>query len=85
MDIRECKRCLLLASGDENNYNLVQDYIKKIPYEDRCDDELYKKRLALCQECDNLISGVCIKCGCYVEFRGMFKNKKCPDVKNRKW
>lgn len=85
MEARECKRCLLLASGDEVNYELVRQYIAKIRPEDKTDDETYTERLEKCKTCDNLISGVCIKCGCYVEFRAAYKNKKCPDVKNRKW
>ena len=85
MELRECKRCLLLQSGDSKNYELIQQYIEKIKPEEKCEDALYFKRLEYCRECDNLISGTCIKCGCYVEFRAAFRNKKCPDTKNRKW
>ncbi|MCD7827167.1 MAG: DUF6171 family protein [Clostridiales bacterium] len=85
MELRECKRCLLLQSGDEDNYRLVERYIAKIPEKDRTEDETYKQRLSICSDCDNLISGVCMKCGCYVEFRAAFKNKKCPDAKGKKW
>lgn len=85
MELRECKKCLLLRSGDEANYNLVQEYIKKIKPVEKCPDGLYNDRLRKCQNCDNLISGVCVKCGCYVEFRAAYKNKKCPDVKLRAW
>lgn len=85
MDYRECKKCLLLQSGEEDNYKLVLEYIKKIKPEDKSSDELYKNRLKECQECENLISGVCIKCGCYVEFRAAYKSKRCPDAKNKKW
>lgn len=85
MELRECKKCLLLQSRDEDNHKLVQQYIAKIKTEDKCDDTLYSERLEKCKNCDNLISGVCLKCGCYVEFRAAFRNKKCPDVKNRKW
>ena len=31
------------------------------------------------------ISGVCMKCGCYVEFRAAFKKNNCPNVKDRRW
>lgn len=85
MEYRECKKCLLLQSGEEANYRLVQEYIKKIKPEEKCSDTLYDERLEKCKNCDNLISGVCIKCGCYVEFRAAYKNKKCPDVKIRAW
>ena len=85
MEKRECRRCLLLKSGDEDNYKLVQQYIAKIKPEEKCDDESYQKRLEICRNCDNLISGTCVKCGCYVEFRAAFRNKKCPDAKSKKW
>ena len=85
MELRECKRCLLLQSGDEDNHKLVQQYIAKIRPAEKCDEESYQKRLEVCRNCDNLISGMCLKCGCYVEFRAAFRNKKCPDVKNKKW
>lgn len=85
MEKRECKKCLLLQSGEEDNYRLVQQYIDKIRPEEKCDDGTYLKRLEICKNCENLISGTCIKCGCYVEFRAAYKNKKCPDTKNSKW
>ena len=85
MELRECKRCLLLQSGDEDNHKLVQQYISKIRPEEKCDDESYQKRLEICRNCDNLISGTCIKCGCYVEFRAAFRMKHCPDSKSKKW
>ena len=47
--------------------------------------QLYEKRLSECKSCDNLISGVCMKCGCYVEFRAAFKKNNCPNIKDRRW
>ena len=85
MELRECKRCLLLQSGDEDNYRLVRQYVEKIRPEEKCEAQTYSQRLKICRQCDNLISGTCIKCGCYVEFRAAFRNKKCPDTKQNKW
>lgn len=85
MEKRECRKCLLLESGDKNNHETVVAYINKIKPEEKCDDETYIKRLEICKNCDNLLSGTCLKCGCYVEFRAAFKNKKCPDTKTKKW
>ncbi len=78
MELRECKKCLLLASGDEDNYKLVKEYIAKISPSEKCADAVYSDRLGICKMCDFLISGTCIKCGCYVEFRAAFKDKHCP-------
>ena len=47
--------------------------------------DIYGKRLSMCKACDNLISGMCIKCGCYVEIRAALKDKCCPDYDNKKW
>ena len=82
---KECKRCLLLQAAEEDTYRDIQEQIGKIAPEEKAEAELYDKRLAACRECDQLLSGVCMKCGCYVEFRAAFKAMKCPNVKNRKW
>lgn len=83
--MRECKKCLLLESAEGDMYNVVKEKIDSLSPEERCDDDTYEKRLLLCKSCDNLISGVCMKCGCYVEFRAAFIKQKCPHVGYRKW
>ena len=83
--MRECKRCLLHKDADADTLKSISERIEKLSPAEKADDDTYKKRLTECQSCDNLISGVCMKCGCYVEFRAAFKKQKCPDTKNRKW
>ncbi len=83
--MEECKRCLLLESNMEDTLKAVHEHIERIPDGKRASDSVYGERLRFCRECDSLISGVCVKCGCYVEFRAAFSAQKCPDVKNRKW
>lgn len=83
--MEECKRCLLHESAQSDVIESIKSRISKLSYEEKADDELYSKRLDECKNCDNLISGVCMKCGCYVEFRAAFINQKCPNIKNRKW
>lgn len=83
--MRECKKCLLLESAEGDMYNVIKEKIDSLSPEERCDDDTYEKRLSLCKCCDNLISGVCMKCGCYVEFRAAFIKQKCPYVGDRKW
>ncbi|MBQ8183485.1 MAG: hypothetical protein IJ025_06275 [Clostridia bacterium] len=82
---RECKKCLLLESAEGDILKDIQEKITKLSPQEKCEQAEYEKRLELCKACDNLVSGVCMKCGCYVEFRAAFKNQKCPDVKDRKW
>ena len=82
---KECKRCLLLQAAEEDTFRDIQSQIDKIAPEERTEEGLYAKRLEACTGCDQLISGVCMKCGCYVEFRAGFRKMKCPDVARRKW
>ncbi len=80
-----CKKCLLLEAGEEKSFIGVKDYIDTIDNSLKVNDDLYLKRLSFGKECDNLISGMCLKCGCYVEIRAVFRNKSCPDFDDKKW
>ena len=82
---RDCKKCLLYESAEADILSDIKTKIDKLSEQERADEDLYSHRLSLCQQCDNLISGVCMKCGCYVEFRAAFLKQKCPDSKGRKW
>ena len=82
---KECKRCLLRQAAEDDTFQDIQTQIDKIDPREKAKDDLYRQRLDACTNCDHLISGVCMKCGCYVEFRAAFKNMKCPNVKDRKW
>ena len=85
MSVKECKRCLLREAADLDTLADIRGRLDKLAPEERSDAELYNRRLEACRECDHLIGGVCMKCGCYVEFRAGFKKMKCPDVARRKW
>jgi len=81
---RFCKRCLIKDIGDKELVKTVEDYITRISPDIKATDEIYKARLEKCKNCDNLLHGVCRKCGCYVEMRAVVKHNYCPDV-NKKW
>ena len=83
--MKECKRCLLRESAENDTYNSVRDKTALLKPEEKADDELYRRRLDACRECDHLISGICMKCGCYVEFRAAYQRMKCPNAADRKW
>ena len=83
--MEECKRCLLREAAEEDTYRAVRDRVNMIPDGERADDALYAARLDACRNCDCLLSGVCMKCGCYVEFRAAYRRMKCPDAADRKW
>ncbi len=59
--------------------------IERLDPSEKAEERLYTQRLEECKNCEHLISGVCMKCGCYVEFRAAFKRNSCPDVRNRRW
>ena len=77
--------CLLRECSENDMLSEIKIRIEKLSTEERADDDIYESRLSKCKSCGRLISGVCMKCGCYVEFRAAFKKQKCPDVSNRKW
>ena len=85
MSVTECKRCLLMEAAEADTLQDIQERIDKLSPAEKADEELYRQRLDACKACDHLISGVCMKCGCYVEFRAAFKKMKCPNASNRKW
>ncbi|MBR2100336.1 MAG: hypothetical protein IJ927_03295 [Eubacterium sp.] len=81
----KCKKCLLLEAGEKVTYNEIMQYVSSLDESELTDVNTAKKRLESCKNCDNLISGMCVKCGCYVEIRARLKNADCPDYDNRKW
>lgn len=80
-----CKRCLLLEAGEAASFKSVSDYLETIDSHLKTDGPTYLSRLEKCRQCDNLISGMCLKCGCYVELRAALRDKACPDYSDRKW
>ena len=81
----KCKKCLLLEAGERKSYQTVKDYLNNLDSSLIFNDKEYNKRLSKCKNCEYLISGMCLKCGCYVEIRAALKNKNCPDFDDRKW
>lgn len=80
-----CKKCLLYEAGEKNAYKTVKDYINNLDSEFKVEEVIYNSRLEKCKSCDFLISGMCLKCGCYAEIRAVFKDKQCPNFDNQKW
>ena len=83
--MKECKRCLLREAAEEDTLAAIREKIAAIPVSDRMDESGYQARLEACKTCDQLLSGVCMKCGCYVEFRAAWRRMKCPNVRDRRW
>jgi predicted Zn-ribbon and HTH transcriptional regulator len=81
----DCKRCLLLEAGEDVTYDEIMAYVATIDINELATDDVIDNRLDKCKSCDYLISGMCRKCGCYVEVRARMKNSSCPDFDDRKW
>lgn len=85
MDI-PCKKCLLADIGEhmDDIARAVALQISSYPADKRLPEPEYQSRLDKCRSCDELISGVCQKCGCFVELRALKPDQRCPH-EVRKW
>lgn len=82
--LRICPRCEWTKEMIEKELLKLQDYIDRIPEEDKVEEEEYERRLRICDGCGELRSGLCGQCGCYVAVRAARKNGYCPHVRE-KW
>lgn len=73
-----CKKCLLSEIDADKYYATMFEYIDNLPIDIKTEDGEYKRRLGLCKLCDNLVNGMCIKCGCFVEVRAAKRLNYCP-------
>jgi len=73
-----CPRCLLSEIDGQTVYRSVKAYVDSLPEELRAPAELVRSRLAVCKSCDCLLSGMCVKCGCFVEARAAKAVQHCP-------
>ena len=61
----------------------VAEYVASLDETIRTPEDVYRARLALCQDCPELMNGTCRLCGCYVETRAAKRGQKCPMVPAR--
>lgn len=80
-----CPRCLLAEMEKEKPLHLlIREVIDAMPEAERAGNISYAARLSACRACDNLLSGMCRLCGCYVEARAAKARMGCPDT-NDQW
>lgn len=65
-----------------NEKEMIQKYRDAIKAEDRVSEADYEKRLSVCLDCEKLVTGTCLVCGCYVELRALGIGTHCP---KKKW
>ncbi len=58
----------------------IAEYVALLDDSVRTPEDAYRARLAICGACDQLFSGTCRLCGCYVESRAAKKGQNCPMV-----
>ena len=75
-----CRRCLLEDIHEDQLLETIRDMIQSLPQDLKVSEVSYRSRLSLCRACDHLLSGMCLKCGCYVELRCAYLNRHCPDI-----
>lgn len=78
---RICKKCLI-GQQAEDYLQLIEKNKAAIPPKGRTPEEVYDRRIELCEACQHLNGPTCMACGCYVELRAIRKESKCP---YKKW
>lgn len=74
-----CRRCLLEDMPSQAALAAsIRDLIALLPEDKRAPREETSRRLAICRACDQLRSGMCALCGCYVELRAAKARMGCP-------
>ncbi len=83
-ETRVCRRCLTKEMPDAQYYKNMYDYINNLDEEVKTPEDTYRKRLAACKECGDLLNGLCRICGCFVEMRAAVNKNYCPAI-HPKW
>ena len=78
-----CRRCLIEGLDAAEVMAKLQEYIDAIEPDMRTPDDLYHRRLAVCETCPQLSGGMCRQCGCFVLYRAAKAAACCPDLTDR--
>lgn len=75
---KPCPKCLETKEFIEKERLHIQEYVNRIPTEERADDTVYEKRMEECMKCTMRREEICGKCGCYIRIRASKKERTCP-------
>jgi hypothetical protein len=74
------------------SYQLPPGYVEELVSAKRStgldlvDDNVYNKRLEICAACESCVDGtMCMKCGCFVQFRALSALRNCPHPGGDHW
>ena len=79
-NFRYCRKCLLREMGENDYFTNLHRYIRNLDEDLKVSSEVYESRLDQCRQCEQLMSGMCRICGCYVDLRAVMKKNRCPKV-----
>ena len=79
MEAGLCKRCLLEQANERELFKSVSELIEALSEDKKTPPDAYASRLAACLDCPYLLSGTCVKCGCFVELRAARLRMSCPN------
>jgi hypothetical protein len=81
----KCRHCLQENTPDGMRLReIIQERVRLLPEDETVSAAEYARRLALCKACDQLRSGTCAQCGCYVEIRAAKRTMRCAHARP-KW
>ena len=76
----QCRKCLL-EDIDENDFlRDMRSHIAAYPADKKVSEDEYHRRLTFCKDCEKLVDGMCVLCGCYVELRALKIGMRCADI-----
>ena len=73
-----CRKCLLEETEDKNLYEKIRRTVEQMDPDVRVGEDKYRHRLEQCRQCEKLLAGMCLVCGCFVEIRAANKHSYCP-------
>ncbi|WP_416390437.1 DUF6171 family protein [Vallitalea guaymasensis] len=80
-----CKRCMVFQEDEAELLPKIQSYIDTLDNSIRVHETIYQERLQHCENCSDLINGICKHCGCFVLVRAIKRKLHCPHPKLPKW
>lgn len=83
--MKPCIKCHEFIDSSLELKAMVTNLINNIDKDNRCSDKTYRKRLKICDQCNNLINAVCSHCGCFILVRAKMKNMGCPKPFSDMW
>lgn len=80
-----CKRCMVFQQDEAEILTKIQSYIDTLDISIKVDKAIYQERLQHCENCSDLINGICKYCGCFVLVRAIKRKQHCPHPTFSKW